>query len=287
MSGNAVIVGLATLDYVLTTVLPIAGPGTVLANAVSADWPRAGGAPLYAARSLRSAGCAAWPIVSVGDDDNASAYSAACRQANISVDGIAEIVGGKTPCCVLIYHDDGPYTCLLDLGTASLSGLTGDQAKLVAVADMVVVAAADPRLTFDVIDHITDAQCLAWIVKDDPACFPAALCYTLAQRADLIFCNAAEMALIQPLLPGSKSSMVLFETKGADGVRIQVNGEDHIVEAIPVEIDDATGAGDTLAGAVLGCLLGGEASPVEAAKRGVDQVREFLLARQKSTPRRP
>lgn len=286
MSDRVAIVGLATLDYVLTTSHPLAGPGTVLADIVSAEWPRAGGAPLYAARSLRAAGCTAWPIVSVGDDENGTAYKAACRMADISVDGVAEIAGSKTPCCVLIYHDDGPYTCLLDLGTAagsasrSGSALTVAQAKLVGAADMIVVAAADPQMVFEVIGQISDAQRLAWIAKDDPNCFPAAVCESLVQRADIVFCNTAEMPLIEPFLASSKSRMILFETRGAEGVRILAAGLDQCVEATPVEIVDATGAGDTFAGAVLATLLNGETSPITAAKRGVDLVRKFLLTRQ-------
>ena len=279
MKKRAVVVGYATLDYVLTTALPLQGAGTIPATMLTSEsWPRAGGAALYATRRLAASGHSAWPLVSIGDDANGSAYRRACRDAGVGSEGIATDNCQKTPSCLLIYHDDGQYTCLLDLGPDPSVRLAPSQIDLLAEADVVVVAATNADLIRDVLRRVTSNQ-LAWIAKDDPHCFPLDLCRELTQRADYLFCNTAEYHLIAPYLVEAKPGILLFETHGASGVRIRHRADNRFIPASPLERRDTTGAGDTFAGEVLAHLLKFEASPERAAKHGVEQVRQMLLAR--------
>lgn len=280
MKARVAIIGLATLDYVLTTEHPIHGPGTIAANTLTQSaWPRAGGAALYVARRIAAAGHIASPIVSIGTGANGLAYRAACLASGASLDGVAETAGSKTPCCLLIYHDDGGYTCLFDAGTTAVPGLSVDQIALIAAADLVVIAAADPHWIGAALDQLEPDRRVAWIAKNDPVCFPKDLCERLTQRADLIFCNSAELHMIEPFLNHARAALCLFETRGAAGVRVCANGIDHFIEAIPVATEDATGAGDTFAGEVLANMIDGGLDPVSAARCGVRQVRELLAER--------
>ncbi|MBA3896216.1 MAG: carbohydrate kinase family protein [Sphingomonadaceae bacterium] len=279
MNANVAIIGFATLDYVLTTERPIVGPGTVLANALSSDWPRAGGAALYAARRLHDAGHAVSPIVSIGDDAHGVAYNKACEAAGIALDGVFEVKGGKTTCCFLIYHDDGRYTCLLDIGTAAAQTLSSEQAEIVDAADLVIIAAAEARLIERTLKSLKTSQQVAWIAKNDPSCFPLDLCRSLAERADFIFYNSSERHLVEPFLDRVKPHTAVFETRGAAGVQTRRGNDQWFIPATPLDIDDATGAGDTFAGATLAAMLIQGTTPAVAAKNGVDQVHRFLASR--------
>ncbi|MEC3909796.1 carbohydrate kinase family protein [Sphingobium sp. CR2-8] len=283
MTARVAVLGFATLDYVLSTRHPLNGTGTVDAHIFADDaWPRAGGAALYACRRLSAHGHAAWPIVSVGTDIHAEAYRQACRQSDVRVDGVVERPGEKTPCCLLVYHDNGGYTCLLDLGSVVATYLSDAQRKLVADADMIVVAAADPVVISRALDHLSADQQVAWIVKDDPACFPPALRRELVRHADVIFCNASEYHLIDAFLIGAKPDMILFETHGAEGVRVRSKAMECFVAASPVAVHDATGAGDTFAGEALAHLLAGRLDLLGIAQHAVDQVAAMLAARQRA-----
>ena len=280
MTSKAAVVGFATLDFVLTTAQPLHGPGTVPANILAdGSWPRAGGAALYAARRLAAAGHATWPIVSVGDDPNGLAYEEACRAAQVEIGGVVRRGGIKTPCCLLMYHDDGAYTCLLDLGSNAPTKLAQSQADIIRSSDMVVLAAANANVTRAVLGQLTTGQRVAWIAKNDPQCFPLDLCRELVRRSDFLFCNSSELHLVEQFLDEAKPGAILFETQGASGVRVRRGMHDQFVGALPVEVDDTTGAGDTFAGEVLASLLHGQDSPALAAQRAVDQVRRMLLER--------
>jgi len=280
MMRRAVVIGFATLDYVAATRTPLSGTGTVDAQLLSSDaWPRAGGAALYACRRLSAHGHAAWPIVSVGTDANSAAYWQACAHADVRLEGIVEHAGGKTPCCLLIYHDDGGYTCLLDVGSVMATEFSSVQHDLVADADMIVIAAADPVAISSVLDHLTVTQQVAWIVKDDPTCFPPALRRKLVGHADFIFCNAAEFYLVAEYLGSAKPGMILFETHGRGGVRVRSQESEYFVPATPIAVNDATGAGDTFAGEALAHLLAGRCDLPAIAKHAIDQVAMLLAAR--------
>jgi len=62
-------------------------------------------------------------------------------------------------------------------------------------------------------------------------------------------------------------------------VLVERSGLRSHLPAAPVRVRDATGAGDTLAGEVLALLLSGESDLDCAVQRGMNAVRNLLLAR--------
>ena len=72
---------------------------------------------------------------------------------------------------------------------------------------------------------------------------------------------------------------ILVETQGADGALVEWDGCRERVPVRPVEAMDATGAGDTLAGATLARLLSGETDPVAAVAHDVRCARRMLQQR--------
>jgi len=142
-----------------------------------------------------------------------------------------------------------------------------------------VVTAGPARMTEAVLARITPTHRVAWIVKDDPAFFPAPLCRALSARADLVFCNAAERHLllhdgVTPIRPQQ-----VIETRGADGLVVDRESGRTSIAASSVAVRDATGAGDTLAGSVLAQMLAGCADLAHAAAQAMDEVRSMLLER--------
>lgn len=268
---RAAVAGFATIDYVVQVESDFTGRGTRLMR--EAAWPRAGGAALYASTALAKAGVSATPLTWIGDDADGAAYRAACAL----LDGVAVMPDAPSTRCLLIYNADGTYGCLLRPGPAELTDV---QLRLAAQAEWLAIAAGPPEITARLLD--IEGPRLAWIAKDDPACFPPELVARLTARAEVVFCNAGERAWLEagraaPKPPGQ----ILFETRGADGVHVEA-GETFDLPVTPLAVDDATGAGDTFAGAALAALITG-APPHAAAEAGIAAAGDLLAARRTSS----
>ena len=272
-----VVAGFATIDYVARVEGDFTGRGTLLMRQGAQDaWPRAGGAALFASAALARAGVAAAPLTWIGDDADGEAYREACRVAEVSLEGVATTAGGPSTRCLLIYNADGTYGCLLRPGPAAL---TEGQKRLAAGAGWLAIAAGPPEILRRLLDGVSPTTRLAWIAKDDPACFPPDLAARLTRRADVVFCNAGERAWLEAGREGpAPAGQLLFETRGADGVRVEAAGEVSDLPVAALAVDDATGAGDTFAGATLAVLAGG-GSPRAAAKAGIAAAGRLLAGR--------
>lgn len=271
------VAGFATIDYVARAEGDFTGRGTLTMRAGSDDaWPRAGGAALYAGAALARAGVAAGPLTWIGDDADGEAYRAACRSSGLALDGVATFSGASSTRCLLIYNADGTYGCLLRPGRAELTEV---QRELAAGAAWLAVAAGPPEILHRLLDAMAPTARLAWIAKDDPACFPPGLVDRLTRRADVLFCNAGERAWLEAGREGpAPAGQALFETRGADGVRVEAAGEAFTLPVAPLTVDDATGAGDTFAGGALAALIGG-GSIRAAAEAGIAAAHALLAAR--------
>ena len=167
---------------------------------------------------------------------------------------------------------------LLRPGPAALSDT---QLRLAAEAEWLVIAAGPSDITARLLD--LESPRLVWIAKDDPACFPLELVARLTARAEVIFCNAGERAWLEGgrTCP-APTSQILLETRGADGVHVETAGEVFGLPVTPLSVDDATGAGDTFAGAALAALIAGD-PPRMAAEAGIAAAGALLAARPSCT----
>lgn len=281
MSKSAIVIGYATVDYSATVCDAFHGPGTHAAVALApANWPRAGGAALYASARLAAAGHTARPLLTLGEDSNGAIYIQACRAADVNTDGVHCTRLVRTPWCFLAYHQDGTYTCLIDTGRVDEQPVTPLQLTLCESADLICMAAASAANNARVLSIAPNAAPLAWIAKDDPICFPAYLCAEIAARADIIFCNASERALVErSRVSAHKSEQIIVETRGSRGVLIEAAGRRTELNCEALDVSDTTGAGDTLAGEVLAALLAGCPTIEAAVQRGMDAASSLLLSR--------
>jgi ribokinase len=277
MDGSVVIAGFATIDYVARADGDFTGRGTLPMRQGADDaWPRPGGAALYAGAALARAGAKAAPLTWIGDDADGETYRAACHAAGLELGGVAVARGAPSTRCLLIYNADGSYGCLLRPGPWEL---TQAQLRLAAAADWLVIAAGPAVALLGLLDALPPTTRLAWIAKDDPACFPPELVARLTQRADVMFCNAGERAWLETGREApAPAGQVLFETRGAAGVRIEAAGEVIALPVSPLDVDDATGAGDTFAGAALAVLIDG-GSVRRAAETGIAAAHALLVSR--------
>lgn len=276
-AGPVVIAGFATLDYVVQVEGDFTGRGTWSMRQGARDaWPRAGGAALYAATALAAAGVAAAPLTWIGDDADGAAYRQACLEGGAALTGLAISPGAPSTRCLLIYNADGTYGCLLRPGPAVL---TQAQLSLAADARWLVIGAGPAEVADRLLYAVGPDTRLAWIAKDDPGCFPTDLAARLIGRADVVFCNAGERAWLEAARSGPRrAGQLLFETRGAAGVVVEGPGGVFQQPALPVATDDATGAGDTLAGAALAVLVRSGSAEV-AARAGIEAARALLMAR--------
>jgi sugar/nucleoside kinase (ribokinase family) len=94
--------------------------------------------------------------------------------------------------------------------------------------------------------------------------------HAVLARSDYFFMNQVEARAVFGSLAAARTEpgQVLFVTQGAQGVRIIQGEKVASVPAVPANVVDPTGAGDTFCGATLAYLLGGE-DPITAASRAV------------------
>lgn len=274
--GKVVICGYATMDYVVHTATSFTGRGTVaMRTPRDEEWPRPGGAVLYAGRQLSAAGHRTWPVTWIGADADGTRYRRAVGVAGVEAAGIVTLPDTPTTRCLMIYDPDGGHGCLLRAGKA---GLSPGQQVVMDGADLLVITAGPPDAAHALLAGLLRSTRLAWIVKPDPACFPPDLAQALAGRADWIFCNASERSWLAGHRLSDRAEQVLFETRGGDGVMVEEGAHTILLPVEPLTVTDPTGAGDSFAGATLAALLKG-AGAVDAARRGMAAAADLLCRR--------
>lgn len=274
--ANVALSGYGTVDYVSNAMSEIVPKGTNSVEVVQGAFPRAGGAPLFAGRALASAGHAVAPVLSIGADDNGALLRSHIRIGGLSPRGVVLVKDARTATCFLIHQPDGGYCCFIDRGSLAPQRLNAMQRAIVKAADWVMVSAGPSLVTEEVLAALSPEQKLAWIVKADEVCFPRDLRARLQARASLIFLNRLERDFLDLEFTADQA---IFETHGARGVRVSGQGAEFFMEAEPVDVNDATGAGDTFAGAATACLIDTPGAFEQAAWRGVIAVQSLLRGR--------
>ena len=237
--------------------------------------PRLGGAVLYAGSPLAREGHLVTPLGRIGGDSAGARYLEAARGKGLDTAGFALDASAETARCLMVYRDEDLCDCVMDRDNEPL---TPTQIGLAGRADLLMVTAAGAEASRQMLDAAPKGALVAWLAKNDEICFPADLRERLRERADVIFCTRAERPFIDAAGRLARRGQIVFETRGAEGgVVVGPKGE-HAFTAMPVDVDDATGAGDTFAGAVLAALLEGSGAETAAA-RGTDAAHAFLLER--------
>lgn len=268
-----VVTGYASLDHVLHLGAGLDANRTTQGRRDPAAWPRAGGCPTYIAGAAVEAGLPSHPVMWVGADAAGEAFRDDLRCAGVATGGVATVEGARSPAAVLAYQPGGACACLFDPGPAGQERLTPAQKALIAGADNLCIAVGPGHLTAEILELRKVGARLYWAVKNDPACFPDAICAILSARADVVFCTAAERGMV------GATGAVVVETLGAAGVRLEHAGHSEVIPVEPIDITDTTGAGDTLIGGYIAAAQAG-AAPRDAVHTGIASAAAMLKKRQ-------
>jgi len=226
---------------------------------------------------MQQGGLPAGIVTWIGDDAMGQVYRQRCGAAGIGLDGLGTTPGGQTLTCILAYQGDGDCACLVDFGTVDMAASHAQRA-LVAAADLVCFTVGPPDAALALLEAVPASADVAWVAKNDAASFPPALRRALGQRARWCFCNSAEREWIDDAISGRATPPLIVQTNG-DALVSVVAGDAYTEVAVtPLRVADATGAGDTLAGATLAALASGmEAADAVAA--GCAAARALLAGR--------
>ena len=180
----------------------------------------------------------------------------------------------------MISQEDGSCCCCFDPGLLGQESLDTAQQQLIRDAELVGITVGPAEIGMQVL-HLTDDEAMvAWVAKNDPISFSEPLRAALGKRADYVFCNVHERAWIDAALEGrSKPDPLIIETDGSKPVKAEFRGHIEQVEVPPLRFNDASGAGDTLAGGCLAAIADGETDPGAIAAAGVAASRELLQQR--------
>ena len=276
------VIGYASIDFPAVLDGFFGSDRTVMIRRRPADaFPRPGGCPLYVARPMAGDGIDVSIVTWVGADHHGELFTAWTEGDGVGVKGIATIEPGNTPVCFMIYQSDGSCGCLFDPGMLGRETLTGRQKELIAAADLLCITVGPPGIANEALD-LVDGDCsVAWVMKNDPLSYPIELRTALAARADYIFCNRQEREWVDEGLAKSALNRdpLIVETAGPDPVNA-VRKNSHLrVEVNPLSFDDASGAGDTLAGGCLAAIVAGESDLHTVVASGIDAAASLLRER--------
>lgn len=266
------IIGYASLDHVaMLDGAPQAGRTTTILDRPADAWPRLGGSPAYVAAALVANGVPhASPVSWIGQDAGGDVYRRQLAERGIADDGLDALAGGRTPMAIMAYQPDGGCACLYDPGLSDAPGLSPAQAGLIEQADWLCITVGPAGATADALAAMSPAARLCWVVKHDPRAMPRQLASRVAARADLICCSQAERGFVDDVLEDApiRPGQILIETQGGAGATISRDGEARFLAALPLEIADPTGAGDSFAGGALAALIAGEPDPLAIVRAG-------------------
>lgn len=276
------VIGYASIDFPAVLDGFFEGDRTVMIRRRPADaFPRPGGCPLYVARPMAGDGIDVSIVTWVGADHHGELFTAWTESDGVGVKGIATIEPGNTPVCFMIYQSDGSCGCLFDPGMLGRETLTERQKELIAAADLLCVTVGPPGIANEALAHANGDCKVAWVMKNDPLSYPIELRLTLAERADYIFCNRQERGWVDEALAESpgRGQPLIIETAGAEAVTAERNGAHVRVDVASLSFDDASGAGDTLAGGCLSAIVAGESDLRTVVASGIDAAASLLRGR--------
>jgi ribokinase len=216
--AEVVITGYASLDYPALLDGTVAGDSTTqIRFRDPGAWPRLGGSPAYAGAALARGGHHATPVSWIASDTAGETYVRMTEEAGMATDALARIDAPRSPVSLMLHQADGTSICLYDPGFAGREVLTPVQRDCLSAAAHVCVTVGPGHLLGEILDLVRPDAALYWVAKNDPTCFTPALCARLSARAQVIFCNHAERALIAA---GASEDQVVIETMGRRGYQV-------------------------------------------------------------------
>lgn len=301
---RVVVTGYASLDYPhLVDALPAPDTTCIVERRLSHSWPAFGGCGPLIARWLaaqgtvasrhRSAqqphGAAAEPGVEVqvvtwlGDDDLSQRYLRRLEVSGVDVAGVVVTPGARTGASQLYYARTGEAVNFFDAGGAERDEATDTQLEIVRDADWLCLTVAPYAVNAALLDAAGPETRISWVVKADASAFPPQFVRQILARSALVTFSRGERSFLSDAvgderpLPLSRGDGVAVETHGREGVRLFTAEGERFLPVDPVEVADATGAGDVFHAGMAARFVRCSADPIAATRAGVAAARDYLI----------
>jgi sugar/nucleoside kinase (ribokinase family) len=253
-----------------------------------------GGQGANLARAAAHIGCSTSVLAAVGDDPAGQLIGETLRAEGIATDGI-EVLAGPTALAIAAIRRDGERAFITDLGASAALTVAHVAERSTDIFDSRAVALVGtanlPGIELGAIARVLEAARGHGVITafdpgwsddggpDEPG-FDDVLRATdlfLPNRDEAqALTGATELSEMLHRL-GERCAGQVIVTCGPDGSACLDGGQVVIVEALPVPVDNALGAGDVFAaGAISGWL--DDRDPVAAMTRGTAVAARFLSA---------
>lgn len=260
-----------------------------------------GGAPFNVAYHLTKLGCLAWPVTSVGNDTLGQELLEGIRAAGVAAD-LVGLRSDKQTGVVQVTLDEGSpsYQIVEDVAWDYIDvpdRLPGACLPVAAVVYGSLALRSDynPRALRKLLDHSGPAL-KVFDVNRRPPFDSRKLILQLAASADLIKLNDEEAAWLlerdAETLDFEREARTLADkvdcgqvciTGGASGAGLLIGEEWYWVDAIPAEVRDTIGAGDSFLAALVHGMLTAPEHPRDAL-RNASRVAAYVAGSAGATP---
>lgn len=284
MTYQVVTTGYASADYpALVSALPQPDSTAFVERRLTQWWPAFGGCGALVARWLSAQGISAHAITWVGDDDLGRRYVDRLERSDVGVGGVVVSPGGRTGTSHLYYARTGEaLTFFAESGTIR-DEATDAQLELAGSADWLCLTVAPSGVNWALLEAAGPDTRVSWVVKADPVSFPADLVRQILVRCSLVTFSRGERPFLREMtgreqpLELLQAEAVAVETHGREGVRLFTAEGERFLPVDPVDIEDATGAGDVFHAGMVAHMLLTSTNPLPAANAGIAAARDFLL----------
>lgn len=262
-SVTVAVAGYSSLD-ISSWAAHFSGPDatTTLSNQVVGMRPTAGGIR-YLSSALVQCGVRTELVTWIGTDEIGDEW---LRQAlgdgsNVGIDGVSKIQG-RSPTCLMLHFDDGGSLCFFTPQIGQPTTLSAQQRGVLVGADWIVLTVAPKSIAIDLL-RCRGESSLVWAVKHDDSSVDESLARDLLSAAKVVTCNERERDWLREYVGSIEDFLspgeLFVTTLGADGADWSLRddvGTLHSghVKAMPVEVKDATGAGDRFVGTLVAAL---------------------------------
>lgn len=260
-----------------------------------------GGAPLNVAYHLTQLGCPAWPVSSVGNDAPGRVLLDHIRSAGVRADLVGQRADKPTGVVqVKLDHGSPSYDIVDDVAWDYIDLPDRLPAACQPVAAIVYGSLAqrsahNRRTLRQLLDRWPSAL-RVFDVNRRPPYDPATLIWQSAASADVVKLNDEEAAWLLELDTGSlkfeRAARSMAEraacncvciTAGAEGAGLLVGDTWRWVDAMPAEVRDTIGAGDSFLAALVHGLLTSPGDP-DRVLRNASRLAAFVAGCDGATP---